>query len=49
MEDLVSYKIPLGLLGKVANALFVRKRLEYIFDYRYKILEEIFPQTAVLQ
>ncbi len=49
MEDLVSYKIPLGLLGKIANALFVRKRLEYIFDYRYKILEQIFPRTAVLQ
>ncbi|MDW8295856.1 MAG: SRPBCC family protein [Raineya sp.] len=49
MEDLVSYKIPLGILGKFANWLFVRKRLEYIFDYRYKVLEQIFPKTIVLQ
>ncbi|PKQ70879.1 SRPBCC family protein [Raineya orbicola] len=49
MEDLVSYKVPLGILGRLANVLFVRKRLEYIFDYRYKVLEEIFPKTAVLR
>ncbi|MCS6795755.1 MAG: SRPBCC family protein [Raineya sp.] len=49
MEDLVSYKIPLGILGKFANWLFVRKRLEYIFDYRYKVLEQIFPKAIVLQ
>ncbi|MCU0437538.1 MAG: SRPBCC family protein [Raineya sp.] len=47
MIDLVSYKIPFGVLGDFANGLFVRKRLEYIFDYRYRLLEYIFPTTEV--
>jgi len=43
MIDIVSYKIPFGILGDLANALFVRKRLDYIFDYRYQTLEKMFP------
>jgi len=43
MIDIVSYKVPLGILGDIANALFVRKRLEHIFNYRYQALEEMFP------
>jgi ligand-binding SRPBCC domain-containing protein len=43
MTDLVSYKIPFGVLGDFAHWLFVKKRLEYIFDYRYQTLEKLFP------
>jgi len=43
MTDIVSYKVPLGILGNFANWLFVRKRLEYIFDYRYQTLQKLFP------
>ncbi|MBK8193909.1 MAG: SRPBCC family protein [Lewinellaceae bacterium] len=42
MTDLVHYKIPLGLLGNLANSLFVRRQLEAIFSFRWKKLEEMF-------
>jgi ligand-binding SRPBCC domain-containing protein len=42
MEDIVHYKLPFGILGNIANFLFVKKQLEGIFNYRQKILSEIF-------
>ncbi len=42
MMDIVHYKIPLGFLGKIANALFIKKKLQEIFDYRYTALAAIF-------
>ncbi|TVR38549.1 MAG: cell division inhibitor [Cryomorphaceae bacterium] len=44
MEDIVHYKIPLGILGRIAHALFVKRQLKQIFDYRVKVLEERFPK-----
>jgi ligand-binding SRPBCC domain-containing protein len=34
MRDTVRYALPLGVLGKVAHALLVRRDLEAIFDFR---------------
>lgn len=42
MKDKVTYAVPLGLLGRLANALIVRRKLEQIFDYRTKKILEIF-------
>lgn len=42
MTDVVHYKIPFGLIGDIANALFVKKKLDEIFDYRRKKVEAIF-------
>jgi ligand-binding SRPBCC domain-containing protein len=42
MTDIVHYKIPLGLLGWIADRLFVRQKLEQIFDYRYRKVAELF-------
>ena len=42
MTDKVSYKIPFGFLGHIAQALFVKKQLKGIFEYRVKALEEMF-------
>ncbi|MBL0739712.1 SRPBCC family protein [Chryseolinea lacunae] len=42
VTDEVNYAIPLGWLGRFANALFVERQLNAIFDYRYKVLEEFF-------
>jgi len=42
MTDIVHYKLPLGILGDIAHALFVEKQLKGIFDYRFKIVEEMF-------
>ncbi len=42
MTDIVHYRNPLGILGKVANALFVKQKLKTIFDFRYRKVEELF-------
>jgi ligand-binding SRPBCC domain-containing protein len=43
MTDIVHYQLPLGPLGQLAHWLFVRKQLEQIFDFRFKVLEQRFP------
>ena len=42
MTDQVSYKLPLGVLGRFAHALFVKRQLSQIFGYRETRLEELF-------
>jgi ligand-binding SRPBCC domain-containing protein len=44
MTDIVSYVIPLGILGKIAHPFIVKKKLEEIFAYRFKKVDEIFNQ-----
>jgi ligand-binding SRPBCC domain-containing protein len=34
MRDRVAYQLPLGFLGNIAHALFVKTTLKNIFDYR---------------
>jgi ligand-binding SRPBCC domain-containing protein len=41
MRDIVRYRLPLEPLGDIAH-FYVKKELAYIFDYRYKVIEEIF-------
>ncbi len=42
MTDIVHYKLPLGFLGRIVHALFVKNKIKEIFDYRYHKLEELF-------
>jgi len=42
MTDIVSYELPFGILGKMANPLIVKKKLDQIFAYRFKIVDELF-------
>ena len=44
MTDIVHYSLPLGILGNIAHALFVKKQLRDIFDYRYQQIEKHFNQ-----
>ena len=46
MKDSVDYELPLGFLGEIAHEMFVRKKLEHVFSYRYKILEELFNKKS---
>jgi ligand-binding SRPBCC domain-containing protein len=42
MRDVVDYRLPLGALGSLAHALWVKRSLERIFDYRQgAILERL--------
>ena len=42
MTDIVHYKIPLWLLGRLAHVLFVSKKLKDIFEFRFKKVEQLF-------
>jgi ligand-binding SRPBCC domain-containing protein len=41
MQDLVNYAMPLGPIGEMVHAVSVRKKVEAIFDFRQKALEQI--------
>lgn len=45
MTDIVSYQLPLGILGRLMHALFIRKKLESIFAYRFQAVETLFNQN----
>lgn len=40
MKDIVSYKPPFGFLGSIANRLIINKKLDEIFNYRTKVIQE---------
>ncbi|MBC8147193.1 MAG: SRPBCC family protein [Bacteroidetes bacterium] len=42
MTDIVSYQPPMGILGALANALFIKQKLKSIFNYRTIALEKRF-------
>lgn len=42
MEDIIDYKIPLGIIGQLAHPIIVKPKLEEIFEYRQKKLIELF-------
>jgi ligand-binding SRPBCC domain-containing protein len=42
MRDIVTYKPPFGILGRIANGLFIKKQLKGIFDYRHRKIEELY-------
>ncbi|OJX49915.1 MAG: cell division inhibitor [Flavobacterium sp. 38-13] len=44
MEDIVHYKLPMGLLGQLAHPFIVKPKLDEIFAYRRKKLIEIFGE-----
>lgn len=44
MTDKVSYKIPMGILGRFAHYLFIRNQLKKIFSFRIRKLDEIFAK-----
>ncbi|NCA86320.1 MAG: hypothetical protein EOM83_12220 [Clostridia bacterium] len=42
MRDVVHYKVPYGIVGKMAEQLMVKRRVEEIFAFRYQKLKELF-------
>lgn len=43
MEDIVRYRLSFEPFGGVAH-FYVKKELNYIFNYRYKVVEKIFSK-----
>ena len=46
MTDILYYELPFGVVGDFVHRLFVRKRIETIFEYRRRKLEKIFPKQT---
>jgi ligand-binding SRPBCC domain-containing protein len=42
MEDIIDYQPPMGLLGDIANSLFIARQLNEIFTYRKEAVEKRF-------
>lgn len=47
MMDKVTYKVPMGILGNIAHAVFIKKQLRKIFTYRFDVLNVLFPNKSV--
>ncbi len=44
MEDIIDYKLPMGILGELVQPFLVAPKLKEIFDYRTKKLTELFGE-----
>lgn len=42
MEDIIDYKLPMGILGQLVHPIVVKPKLEEIFNYRTQKLEELY-------
>lgn len=45
IDDVVHYALPFGLLGQLAHWLQVSRDLAQIFQYRAKVVRELFPSV----
>jgi ligand-binding SRPBCC domain-containing protein len=44
-KDIVHYAIPYGIFGRLLHYLFIRQKLEAIFQFREKKLQQLFGKT----
>lgn len=44
LEDIIDYKVPLGILGQLVHPFLVKPKLEEIFNYRQQKLVELFGE-----
>ena len=44
MEDIVDYKVPMGILGQMVHPFVVKPKLKEIFDFRRQKLIELFGE-----
>jgi ligand-binding SRPBCC domain-containing protein len=44
MEDIIDYKIPMGIIGQLVHPFLVQPKLNEIFEYRRKKLIELFGE-----
>jgi len=42
MTDEVTYKLPLGFIGRWINRLLIKRRLKQIFEYRQQVFQDYF-------
>jgi len=45
MKDIITYQLPFGFIGDLMHALFIKRQLNNIFDYRFKLMNQIFNKN----
>ena len=48
MEDIVDYKLPMGILGQLLHPVIVQPKLQEIFDFRRKKLIALFGEFKAI-
>ncbi len=46
MTDVVRYRVPFGFVGRIVEAIQVRRDVRRIFRYRRECIERVFPPKA---
>ncbi len=46
MEDIVSYAVPFGFIGKMVNRFIISKKIKEIFSFRSQKLEQLFCSSV---
>jgi ligand-binding SRPBCC domain-containing protein len=49
MTDVVRYRLPFGIIGRVTHAIKVRRDLERIFDYRFERVRDRFAAPPLTE
>lgn len=49
MKDIVTYKLPMGFLGRMVAGRIVKNILIKIFSFRYNVLSQVFPAANLNQ
>lgn len=49
MTDILHYRVPLGVVGKLINALFIQRKVKGIFEYRFRVLENKFGKLVLTE
>lgn len=49
MIDVVRYRLPLGILGRLVHAFKVRRDIAKIFDHRFKRINDVFASNALAE
>ena len=47
MSDILHYRVPLGFVGKIVNALVISNKVQSIFDYRFEVLENKYGNNVL--
>jgi ligand-binding SRPBCC domain-containing protein len=48
VKDTVDYKLPWGILGRLVHGLIVKRKLNYIFNYRHDVLERMYQRKNIV-
>ncbi len=45
MHDILYYQLPFGLIGSITDQLFVKNKVNKIFEFREKRIDDLFPAS----